>query len=402
MMPTRMSLKKNLMAACSIGVLAVVVTGCSSNDKGVSPELAAAQRQVSDANSALAAARLASQEAAAEAAAKAAVALAAAEAERDEAQAAATAAEAERDAAQAAATAAGEALTGAIASVIAGFEAAGITLSPEAAEGDLDALGADLLAAATALSDANTALAAAMMRAGMDEATIASLTAERDTAQTALAAAMTKAGMDAKTISDMMAQVAALTNERDAALAELAAAAAKAERLAAEGAVDERITREAMVRASIRLNRVDEQSAPVALPDGVATGDFEVTRNADGEVTVDVGDDDYDGTEVGAGSGDWTSAVLTKTNSNDTADTVVIYTDIEEPDDRLLTDEYGVTELGDALGTALVGFAEASSFPSGPQTTLVYAGEKMDGQKRSPALFAEYLAISLAPLTLAR
>ena len=48
MMPTRMSLKKNLMAACSIGVLAAVVTGCGSSDKGsVSPALAAAQSQVS-------------------------------------------------------------------------------------------------------------------------------------------------------------------------------------------------------------------------------------------------------------------------------------------------------------------------------------------------------------------
>ena len=61
MMPTRTSLKKNLMAACSIGVLAAVVTGCSSSDKdSVSPAL---QRQVSAAQGAQAAA-LAAQAAA--------------------------------------------------------------------------------------------------------------------------------------------------------------------------------------------------------------------------------------------------------------------------------------------------------------------------------------------------
>ena len=269
MMPTRTSLKKNLMTACSIGVLAAVVTGCSSNDKGVSPELAAAQRQVSDANSALAAARLASQEAAAEAAAKAAVALAAAEAERDEAQAAATAAEVERDEAQAAATAAGEALTGAIASVIAGFEAAGITLSPEAAAGDLDALGADLLAAATALSDANTALAAAMMQADADAMEIVSLTQARNDAQTDLTAAMTKAGMDATTISDMMAQITTLTTERDDALTKLAAIEEDKAADLAEDMIDERIAREV---AGPSINR-GRQSCDMLIPKAASPSD---------------------------------------------------------------------------------------------------------------------------------
>ena len=116
MMPTRMSLKMNFMAACSMGVLAVVITGCSSNDKdSVSPALAAAQRQVADANRTKAAAETGQ-----------------------------AAAETERDAALAAQTAAEEVLAGAIAAVVGGFESAGIPLSPEAAAGDPVALAADL------------------------------------------------------------------------------------------------------------------------------------------------------------------------------------------------------------------------------------------------------------------
>ena len=397
MMPTRMSLKKNLMAACSIGVLAVVVTGCSSNDKGVSPELAAAQRQVSDANSALVAARLAAQDAAAEAAAEAAVALAAAEAERDEAQAAATAAGAERDEAQAAATAAGEALTGAIASVIAGFEAAGITLSPEAAAGDLDALGADLLAAATALSDANTALAAAMMQADADAMEIASLTQARDDAQTDLADAMTQAGMDATTISDMMAQIATLTTERDAALGELADLVEDEADVAAQKEIDDRIAREAEIGKAIETSAVVATDAAPMMPgtgsdvDGVV-----LKRDTDGTVTIDFNgrdDDEYDGGEVDAGSGDWTTAVLTRANSDDSTDTIVVYTDIEGPEDQLLTgagrdDEalpggpyaYTRAELDNALqvdGTKdFIGNAKSSDFPSGPGVTFTYTGLK--------------------------
>ena len=384
---TRMSLKKNLMAACSIGVLAAVVTGCSSNDKGVSPELAAAQRQVSDANSALVAARLAAQDAAAEAAAEAAVALAAAEAERDEAQAAATAA--------------GEALTGAIASVIAGFEAAGITLSPEAATGDLDALGADLLAAATALSDANTALAAAMMQADADAMEIASLTQARDDAQTDLAAAMTQAGMDATTISDMMAQIATLTTERDAALEELADLVEDEADVVAQKAIDERIAREVGVRTAIGDSRVDgtTDAAPTMPGTGSDVSGVVVERDADGTVTFDTngsskGTGDYDGDEADAGSGDWTSTVLTR-EDDDAADTIVIYTDIEEPKDQLLTgagsdDEagpggpyaYNRADLDNALrpdvddGKDYIGNAKSSGFPSGPGVTFTYTGAK--------------------------
>ena len=91
MMPTRTSLKKNLMTACSIGVLAAVVTGCGSSDKGsVSSWLYKAKfrqhrRAQAAAERALRAAKTALQTAETD--------LAAAEAERDAALAAVTAAE---------------------------------------------------------------------------------------------------------------------------------------------------------------------------------------------------------------------------------------------------------------------------------------------------------------------
>ncbi len=208
MMPTRMSLKRNFMAACSIGVLAIVITGCSSNDKdSVSPALAAAQRQVADANRAKAAAETGQ-----------------------------AAAETERDAALAAQTAAEEALAGAIAAVVGGFESAGIPLSPEAAAGDPVALAADLqvaandlVAAQAALAEANTALTDARNAATADAMEIATLTQARDAAQsdladieTALNTALADAGVTPG--ATMVASIAALSADLATAQAELATA----------------------------------------------------------------------------------------------------------------------------------------------------------------------------------
>ncbi len=313
MMPTRMSLKKNLMAACSIGVLAVVVTGCSSNDKGVSPELAAAQRQVSDANSALAAARLASQDAAAEAAAKAAVALAAAEAAQAAAEAAQAAAEA--------------ALAGAIATVVAGFEAAGIPLSEESAAGDLDALGADLLDAATSLSDANAALTAAMMKAEADAMEIAALTEARDHAQaaltaveTALNAALADAGVTpgATMVASIEALTAALTEaQADLALVEEEVAAEKAKVAEAE-----RGDRAKAIDPQLRL------SSAIGGNDNEVLEGLEVSRSDGGTVTVEA--DDYDDATGTPDASGWTTVTLEK-SGRDSTQTLRVYTNIGVP-----------------------------------------------------------------------
>ncbi len=186
MMPTRTSLKKNLMAACSIGVMAVAITGCSSSDKdSVSPAL---QRQVTAAQGAQAAALAAQADAEKERDA-AQAALTGAEGERDAAQVALTGAEGERDAAQAALTgvegardAAQAALAGAVAAVIAGLEAAGVTLSPEAMAGDVTALGAAIAGAGMDLATANADLATANADLATANADLATANADLATA----------------------------------------------------------------------------------------------------------------------------------------------------------------------------------------------------------------------------
>ena len=57
----------------------------------------------------------------------------------------------------------------------------------------------------------------------------------------------------------------------------------------------------------------------------------------------------------------------------------MVYTDIEAPADKLLTDEYKQMELDDALHTMRVAKAVSNGFPSAPGTTWDYTGA--DGER---------------------
>ena len=141
----------------------------------------------------------------------------------------------------------------------------------------------------------------------------------------------------------------------------------------------ERIAREVVVNAAIRAN----PSAVKALPTGISVQ--AVTRDAAGKLTVDVNgaaDDDYAGGETTAGSGDWNSVTLMKTDANEATDTVVFYTDIAEPADKLLTAEYIQTELDNALDAERVAKAASAGFPSDPDTDWEYTGAT-DGRAKT-------------------
>ena len=63
------------------------------------------------------------------------------------------------------------------------------------------------------------------------------------------------------------------------------------------------------------------------------------TRNAAGMVAVTVSDEDYTGDGTTAGAGDWNGVTLTSGTN-----TLVIYTDIEAPSDKLFTAQYNQEE----------------------------------------------------------
>ena len=103
-----------------------------------------------------------------------------------------------------------------------------------------------------------------------------------------------------------------------------------------------------------------------------------------GTITVDVNgpddEDEYAGGEIRDGGGAWNTFMLTKTDAaTEAEDTVVLYTDIEAPSDKLLTAQYTQDELDDALNTARVEKAMSSGFPSGTGTTWVFTGA--DGER---------------------
>ena len=102
-------------------------------------------------------------------------------------------------------------------------------------------------------------------------------------------------------------------------------------------------------------------------------------RGAAGMVAVTVSDDDYTGGETTAGTGNWNGATLTKDTN-----TLVVYTDIEAPSDKLLTLQYDRGELDKALtfmgpDDKREGKAQSNGFPSEPGTTWMYTGEVEDG-----------------------
>ena len=197
------------------------------------------------------------------------------------------------------------------------------------------------------------------------EATLASASAEdEEAAQAAVDKALQLPGNEAALIASLKKQIA-----------DQAQTVADAE---AKKAKDERIAREAAVRTAIELTDNRVGTTAKLSPTGITATEISVTRDADGAVTIDVnGDDDnlYAGGEVTAGDGAWTSATLTKTDAGTEAtDTLVIYTDIAAPKDKLFTAEYTQAMLDDALNEARLAKAMSSGFPSAPGTTWVYTG----------------------------
>ena len=156
-----------------------------------------------------------------------------------------------------------------------------------------------------------------------------------------------------------------------------------------EAAMKERIAREKGIRAAIVLldNRVGEVAK------GFPTGISEViaTRKA-GKVMIDVNgdtDDVYTGGEVSADNDAWTSAMLTKTDeASEATDTLVIYTDIEAPSDKLFTLQYSQIVRDNIFGElARLKMARASGFPSGPSVTWTYDGSPSGRAKTFPGTF---------------
>jgi hypothetical protein len=247
-----------------------------------------------------------------------------------------------------------------------------------------------------------------------DEAEIARLTGLLDTATKRVTALETQIGSmddeaDASETASLHAQLKAAKAEVDRI--QMAAADALA-----EAAAKERIARELGIRTAINLvgNRVTVTGDGKAFPTGIT--ELAATRDAAGTVMIDVNgdtDDVYAGGEVSAGSGAWTSATLTKTDvGTEAIDTLVIYTDIEEPADKLFTLQYsqavrdGIFSEGTATEQAArLKMARASGFPSGPSVEWTYDGTPDGRAKTFPGTFdgvaGQFACTSAADCTLA-
>ncbi len=307
-----------------------------------------------------------------------------AEGERDDAVTAQMTAEGERDdAVTAQMTAEGERDDAVTAQMTAEGERDDAVTAQMTAEGERDDA---VTAQMTAEGERDDAVTAQMTAEGeRDDAVTAQMTAEgeRDDAVTAQ---MTAEGeRDDAVTAQMTAE-----GERDAAIERAETAEAELQKLEDEQAdamamaqITERIAREAAVRTAIEGNRVG--TSATAFPTGVTAQ--AVTRNAARMMTVDVGDEDYAGRETNAGSGDWNDFTLTKTNTDESEDTLVIYTDIEAPSDKLLTAQYTQTQLDDALDEMTVGKAQSSGFPSSPGTSWDYTGEADERAKTVTGTF---------------
>ena len=87
--------------------------------------------------------------------------------------------------------------------------------------------------------------------------------------------------------------------------------------------------------------------------------------------------------ETTAGSGDWNSVTLTRTDAvTEASHTVVFYTDIAAPADQKFSDAYTQLQLDDALDSMTVGKAASSGFPSTPDTDWEYTGAD-DGRAKT-------------------
>ncbi len=229
------------------------------------------------------------------------------------------------------------------------------------------------------LDAAIAATATAEGRVTTLEGRVTTLEGELATAMAELEGA--EATDDQEAVEGLRDKVTRLQGELATVQGELAQFKLDAANLLTKAEKDERIAREAMIRAAILVtdNRAGTSANP--FPSGIT--EQAVTRDADGTLTVDVNgvemDDEYMGGEGTAGSDAWNSVILTKTDALGTEDTVVFYTDISAPADTLLTDRYPQTELDDALHEDRVEKVQSDGFPSDPGTTYMYTG--LDGER---------------------
>ena len=427
-------LRNKLMKACSVAVLAAALYGCSSSsDDGANMQVQDLQDQIAaleaalgegqeltpealaaliqakvDAEAALALAMSAQEAAAAAqmtaegerdtanmAAAAAATAQMTAEGERDTANMAAAAAataqmtaEGERDAANTAEAAAEIARMAAVEAQETAVAAQGM------AETDRDAANMRATQAMAAETLAMTAATEAGQRAGAAEAAQATAEGERDAANMRATDAEAAATLAKTAETDADQRATAAEGERDAAItrAETAEAdlkAAQDELAGLETDLADEIAAGALKDRIARADEVQEAITPAADAKMVPAGvDVTAKHSAARAVTVDVNgvdDDVYEGGETTAGSGDWNSVMMTRTNADatDTTDTLVIYTDIDAPADVPIKTRYtvdGTSQLDQALmfvdGTDLrVGKAQSDGFPSGPGDMWEYGPE---------------------------
>ena len=241
-------------------------------------------------------------------------------------------------------------------------------------QGDLtETPDADLTAAQLELKTAQVAVAAAMTNLTTAEG---KLTTANNNLKAALVAVNLEPASDTMSVEDQIAANTATLRNRLATIE----METEAERTVA--ARNERIAREAKIRMAIGIPDTSmEHSLPVVASD--VTG-VVASRNAAGMVTVDVNtadvDDVYAGGETAAGSGVWNSVTLTKTDDiTEASDTVVLYTDIAAPTDKLFTDRY-MTEMRDDIFAAdtldaYLKLARSDAFPDGSSTTLTYGEE---------------------------
>ena len=201
--------------------------------------------------------------------------------------------------------------------------------------------------------------------------------------------------IDAETMRDnykMMldtakADLVTVTGERDTAKTELAGLKRDTADAVAEMAKADRIARADRIIMAIGTDPggTVQKTVPASTnpASGVATP--AITRNVAGMTTIDVNgddDDEYAGGENTAGSGDWNSFTLTKTNDEgadtESSDTVVLYTDIDAPSDKKFIDQYDREEVRDNIlaDADRVKLAASSYFPSGATESLLYSCQR--------------------------
>ena len=224
-------------------------------------------------------------------------------------------------------------------------------------EGELATAMTDSGASSARVTELEGELATAMTDSGASSARVTELEGELATARTDLATAMTNLTTVTQERDDAI--VRAETAETKLAEAEDDVAAAEMAKMLAD-----RIAREVKIQMAIMGSRVGTEAK--ASPTGITVT---ATRKA-GMVTVKVSDDDYTGGETTAGVGDWNGATLMNGTN-----TLVVYTDIEAPSDKLFTAQYDQTARDDILSSdANVKLARSDSFPSEPDLSFTYTG----------------------------